>query len=601
MKRIKKETKKKDGMSFREQLDHTWYAIKFIYKMNKWMFYVRIPMLIMQTISTIIPVLFIRLIVNEITIGKNLMNVLIYAGIMAFSSFLSIIISKLLGMFDAKQREKTSHTIKKQLARTFMGMPYSATEDPEIKNRLWAIQYDQFESVLFYLTGFVGAVINVIGLSAIILSMKPTVFFVILISSFVRMIIDNKKRTIPWKFREKKAPVERKTSYQASTMHDAVFGKEVRANNLEKWLRNKFENTWNSEFFPIFKAFTRKMDQYEGYISVLSFVQEGLVYLILAYEVIFNTMTIGDFSMYLSGASQFYDSIMGIAGCYYNFMGHSWGTLRYRECINLAEKLRVEGGDKSIGKVKDVKIEFKNVSFRYPNTERMILNNINIIIEPGETLSIVGINGAGKTTFVKLLCRFYEPTEGEILINGIPAREIVLEEYYDLLSVVFQDFKLFPFSVHENISMDIQYEKERLLSCIEKIGLSERIERLPQNIDTMLFKEFDPEGIELSGGEGQKLAISRALYKDTPIVIFDEPTSALDPIAEYDIYKNFDRLAEKRSAIYISHRLSSTRFTDKIAVFSEGRLAEYGSHLELMKKESGLYREMFEMQIQFYN
>ena len=230
----------------------------------------------------------------------------------------------------------------------------------------------------------------------------------------------------------------------------------------------------------------------------------------------------------------------------------------------------------------------------------MVLENVNITIARGETLSIVGVNGAGKTTFVKLLCRFYEPTSGEIFVNGIPAKDIPLDEYYNLLGVVFQDFSLFSFTVSENISMDTECDDEKLVDAIKKCGLETRMETLPHGKETYLYKQFDPDGIELSGGEGQKIAIARAVYRGAPIVIFDEPTSALDPIAEYDIYRNFHDLAENRTAIYISHRLSSTRFTDKTAVFANGTIAEYGTHAELMAIDGGIYKEMFSTQAKYY-
>lgn len=215
-------------------------------------------------------------------------------------------------------------------------------------------------------------------------------------------------------------------------------------------------------------------------------------------------------------------------------------------------------------------------------------------------MSIVGVNGAGKTTFVKLLCRFYEPTEGEIFVNGIPVKDIPLNEYYGLLGVVFQDFSLFNFTVRENISMSTKADEDRLRDAIVKCGLENRVETLPDGVDTYIYKEFDPDGIELSGGEGQKIAIARAVYRGAPIVIFDEPTSALDPIAEYDIYRNFHDLAENRTAIYISHRLSSTRFTDRTAVFANGTIAEYGTHDELMAIDGGIYKEMFAAQAKYY-
>lgn len=215
-------------------------------------------------------------------------------------------------------------------------------------------------------------------------------------------------------------------------------------------------------------------------------------------------------------------------------------------------------------------------------------------------MSIVGMNGAGKTTFVKLLCRFYVPTEGDIFINGVPICKIPFDEYQKLLSVVFQDFKLFAFSVSENIQMDTTGDSKRVEEVIRGSGLEDKISSLPHGRETYVYKQFDLDGIEFSGGEGQKLAIARALYKDAPIVILDEPTSALDPIAEYDVYKRFHHLSEGRTSLYISHRLSSTRFTDKIAVFEDGRIKEYGSHDDLMKISDGIYRKMFDTQAQYY-
>ena len=240
------------------------------------------------------------------------------------------------------------------------------------------------------------------------------------------------------------------------------------------------------------------------------------------------------------------------------------------------------------------------MSFRYPNTDRLILKNINIVLRPGESLSVVGLNGAGKTTFVKLLCRLYKPTEGEILVNGIPVCDIPFEEYGKIIAVVFQDFRLFAFSVRENVQMDTRGNADKVSESIAESGLAEKINKLTKGEDTFVYKEFDSEGIEFSGGEGQKLAIARALYKNTPIVILDEPTSALDPIAEYDVYKHFHSLSKGRTSLYISHRLSSTRFTDKIAVFSEGEICEYGTHKELIAISGGIYKEMFEMQAQYY-
>ena len=331
-------------------------------------------------------------------------------------------------------------------------------------------------------------------------------------------------------------------------------------------------------------------------------MQEAIVYIYLAYKVVFKGMLIGDFTMYMTSIKSFANYVSGFVGNLSLLSGIGLEINDYRYCMELAQKQdsHVDSNAKSEVNDKNLKIEFKNVSFKYPNTDRMILKNISICLESRQSLSIVGINGVGKTTFVKLICRFYEPTEGEILLNGIPIQTIPYEEYIQLIGVVFQDFKMFAFSVRENIAMQMYADDLLLQKSISESGLEKKINMLAFGMDTMISKEFDSEGIEFSGGECQKLAIARAIYKDAPLIILDEPTSALDPIAEYDVYKRFSELSNGKCAVYISHRLSSTRFTDKIAVFSDGNLVEYGNHSELMKIADGKYKEMFEMQAQYY-
>ena len=241
--------------------------------------------------------------------------------------------------------------------------------------------------------------------------------------------------------------------------------------------------------------------------------------------------------------------------------------------------------------------------FKYPRSEEYVLEDINLTIKPGEHLSIVGLNGAGKTTFIKLLCRLYDVTSGRILIDGTDIKKYSQEEYRKLFAVVFQDFQLFAFSLKDNILMgdaDREAEETAMEEALKLSGLYDDAMALSQGVDTLLFKSFDEHGTELSGGQKQKAAISRALYRNAPIVILDEPTAALDPMAEYDIYKKFDTLVENKSAIYISHRLSSCKFCDKIAVFADKTIKEYGTHDELIKVSDGIYSEMFNTQAQYY-
>ena len=245
-------------------------------------------------------------------------------------------------------------------------------------------------------------------------------------------------------------------------------------------------------------------------------------------------------------------------------------------------------------------VEFRNVSFKYPNTETYALRNVNIKFRVGEKLAIVGMNGSGKTTFIKLMCRLYDPTEGQILLNGVDIRKYDYDEYMSIFSVVFQDFGLFSFSLGQNVATASEYDSTKATECLKKAGFGERMEEMPKGLETILYKHYDKSGVEISGGEAQKIALARALYKDAPFIILDEPTAALDPVAEYEIYSKFNNIVGDKTAIYISHRLASCRFCDNILVFDNGGIVQHGSHDSLIREESGKYHELWHAQAQYY-
>lgn len=256
-------------------------------------------------------------------------------------------------------------------------------------------------------------------------------------------------------------------------------------------------------------------------------------------------------------------------------------------------------GGRILDKADDYEIEFRNVSFKYPKSETYVLKNLNIKFSSRKSIAIVGENGAGKTTLIKLLLRLYKPEEGQICINGEDIRNIDYQSYLELFSVVFQDFKTYAFSVRENVTAGKTVDEERLAKAYKESGLLNKIEHLPKGDETIIMRGYDEEGIEISGGETQKVAIARAIYKDTPVVIFDEPTASLDPIAEYMLYKDIQRIQKDKLAIFITHRLTSTRFCDEIFVLAGGRVQEHGTHEELMNKR-GLYYEMYSKQAFYY-
>lgn len=247
----------------------------------------------------------------------------------------------------------------------------------------------------------------------------------------------------------------------------------------------------------------------------------------------------------------------------------------------------------------EYEFEFKHVWFKYPGCENYTLKDINLKWKIGEKMALVGRNGCGKSTLVKLLCRLYDPTEGEITLNGIDIRKYDYADYMALFSVVFQDSHLFSFSVAENVAASTEYDAERVMKCVKRAGLAERLETMPHGIDTCLYKDFDPKGVEISGGEEQKLCLARAIYKGAPFIVLDEPTAALDPISEHDIYTKFNSIVGTRTAIYISHRLSSCHFCDEITVMENGRIAERGSHESLLEQQ-GVYQELWTAQAEYY-
>lgn len=245
-------------------------------------------------------------------------------------------------------------------------------------------------------------------------------------------------------------------------------------------------------------------------------------------------------------------------------------------------------------------VEFKDVSFKYPGSNTWALRHVNMKFKVGKRLAIVGENGSGKTTFIKLLCRLYDPQEGQILLNGIDIRKYKYDDYMNVFAVVFQDFQLICQPLGANVAGSMNYERERVQKALVDAGFQERLEKMDQGLNTMIYKELSDEGVEISGGEAQKIAIARALYKDAPFMILDEPTAALDPIAEAEIYEKFDKIATDKTTIYISHRLSSCKFCDEIAVFHEGSLLQQGTHEELVADKNGKYYELWNAQAQYY-
>ncbi len=327
----------------------------------------------------------------------------------------------------------------------------------------------------------------------------------------------------------------------------------------------------------------------------------GMVYLFVCLKAWAGAFGIGMVTQYIGAISRFSGSIgtlFGTAGSMRNNASFLKLIFDYLDIPNTMYQ-----GSLSVEKRNDRKyeVEFRDVSFRYPGSSDYALRHINMKFKVGERLAVVGMNGSGKTTFIKLLCRLYDPTEGEILLNGIDIRKYDYQEYISVFSVVFQDFSLTDFTLGQNVASADTYEARRAELCLEKAGFGERLKELSSGLETYLGKSFSKEGVDMSGGEQQKIALARTLYKDAPFIVLDEPTAALDPIAEAEIYSKFNEIVEDKTAIYISHRLSSCRFCDNILVFHKGSMVQQGSHDRLVADETGKYYELWHAQAQYYN
>lgn len=324
-------------------------------------------------------------------------------------------------------------------------------------------------------------------------------------------------------------------------------------------------------------------------------------YFWVAYVALPGVLQAGSVLQYAEALSRLVGAVSDIA------MAAGQISLACRRQLSILELLELEDemykGKLPVEKRSDYayEIEFSHVWFQYPGASDYALRDFSLKLSVGEKLAIVGRNGSGKTTMIKLLCRLYEPQRGEIRLNGVDIRKFRADEYRRLFSVVFQDLYLYPLPLGENVAGTMDYPEEKVLKCLQDAGLGERLARLPDGLATFLYKDYDDGGIEVSGGEAQKIAIARALCKDAPFILLDEPTAALDPKAEYEVYSRFDRMVGEKTAIYISHRLSSCRFCDDIAVFSEGRLVQRGSHEELLADRKGQYAQLWNAQAQYYN
>lgn len=506
--------------------------------------------------------------------------------------------------------ERLFHRFDLMLSCKIVDMDFENIENPEIldlKERVTFVLYN--EGAIFRLVenlaNLVSYSFSIIGLVSVIMTFNGwilmlTLGMIAINSRFFKII-----QQLRYQEAEENVAANRAFGYFGTLTSDFSLGKDFRLYHIAPLFNTKVKH-FTDRIIAINSRHYRKVGKYNGIINLNLQIQTALAYAYLTYSVWQGNIGIGDFTLYAGAVTAFCTNLSSLV----NSWIESSQCCRHLELFRRFERIPSKNarGKSPLEKPEQVEIQFKNVSFRYPKSQQKTLKNISLTIKQGEKLSVVGLNGAGKTTFIKLLTRLYEPTEGEILLNGININQYDYQDYMKLLSVVFQDFKLLAFSIRENIGPNevftdaarVAEAETAITEALEKSGFQKDLEVLPLGIETSVYKHFDKQGVEFSGGQSQKLALARALYKDAPIVVLDEPTAALDPISESEIYHRFNEMIQDKTAIYISHRLSSCQFCDSIAVFHEGKLIEYGTHRELVGREDSQYAKMYQTQAQYY-
>ena len=562
---------------------------------------------ILDTVNPFINLVFTPLIIDELLGAKRWRILIAYVLILVLGKSITFVCIDFCRNHLERYQERLNNFYSMEISRHAMCLDFELTEDKKCLEQLEKAKtgmswysggaYGMAQQVFYFL----GNVLKIIGFVAVIIRFAPILLVLVLLYVVVNGFFSAKNNKIEIQCYGQLAKINRIFGYFGWETVDFKYGKDVRLYEAQDMLLERWDQTTDESIATWKYQTDTQLPIFLG-MNVTSLLRNFITYFWGGMLAIKGIISIGSATQLIEATSALDSTLGGLVWNIQELIKRSNYAYEYVLFAKYPERMT-----KGTKKVREGmhEIEFQEVSFAYPGTEKKVLDKISIQIRPGGKLSIVGLNGAGKTTFIKLLCRLYDPTEGRILLDGIDIREYELSSYVKQFAPVFQDFKMFAFSIEENIVAKDEKEitgddKVRCKEVIKKLELDSLWGKLPLGLQTKMTKVFDEEGVEPSGGEQQKLALARALYKDSPVLILDEPTAALDPIAEYEIYRQFNELVEHKTAFYISHRLSSCKFCDKIAVFSGGKIAEYGDHNSLVEIPDGIYARMFEAQAQYY-
>ncbi len=550
-----------------------------------------------------VAVLLPKLVLEELSGARNPARLLLLTIAAAGFSGLIYWLSGYLSLRRDRANAKFNNLTDRVLADRTLTMDYPYLEDPEVLKMVQ--QFMQGRMTQGGLAGAFGwalgnglpALLTALGMLFILARLSGGLLGLLLAATAVSLVLLRLQVKYLSGMTMEMADGNRILSYLFSIFTDFSYGKDIRLFEAEPLMTTRMKDTVDELWRVCFGNYTKSGACQAGRAAIAQGVV-ALIYAMLAVQTVQKGLSIADFVMLTAAAVSFASSVMTAVTSAMNFYGALKMVAPFGEYMNLPPVLS-QGSEPVPELTGEDAVVFDHVSFTYPRAAEPTLKDLCFTIKRGERLAVVGENGAGKTTMIKLLLRLYEPDEGTIYLGGRDIRTMSREETLKQFAVVFQDFKLLAFSVKENICIGPDGDEERLHEVLRKLDLDKVLESTPHGAETSVYRLFDEEGVEFSGGERQKMAIARALYKDSPIVVMDEPTAALDPIAEAEIYGHLNQLVEHKTALFISHRLSSCKFCDRVAVFENGGVTQCGSHKELMAQE-GLYRRMFAAQARYY-
>lgn len=550
-------------------------------------------------INVILP----KYLIDELMGSKDFERLIILGSLIILSNLLFALLNNTMKRIMEVKNIYMNEMMNKAMADKIMNVEFSYLENPyylDLKERAAFAANNQaaMERLIRDVASMLKNIVTILGLVTIMFTLSWILIILLSVVIIVSILAYRLFMNYQMNFFQEIIPVNRRYGYYVNLCYDDKLQKDIRLYDMSDMMTDKVTH-YNLEINEWFSRYYKKQGKFLGLYGVLNDLQGALAYGYVGLRVITDKLGprigLGSFTMYVNAAINFTKATTELGNNIVNVIQLLGYLDPFMEFMSLPDEGQIGGNVVFDGDVES--IEFKNVSFKYPKSDRLVLDNVSFKINKGEKISIVGLNGAGKTTLVKLICRLYRPTEGKILINGRDIFEYEHESYMKRIAAVFQDYKLFNFSIEENITgKELNEDSKKALNLIEEVGLKDRVESLPDGIKSLLGKAYDERGVELSGGEQQKIAIARALYKNSSLVILDEPTSALDPIAEAEIYENFNNLVGDKTAFYISHRMSSSVFCDKILVIDGGEVKDFDTHENLMKKEDSLYYKLYNAQ-----